>query len=156
MFVKRVIKGKFRSNLDADIVDQVEDDDDQQESSNAMIDMKLEQNLRKRRLGTEFSSDAGVVVKPGKVYKSSVQKSIESTLGSQFESRIDDGSGSSAFNHEKIMEQYINQKMGIAEPRYSSRSPQDSFYNQRITARNSHDTSTLHQFCASYKANKQR
>ena len=117
MFVKRVIKGKFRNQVDNDIADQVENEDDQSESSTAMIDMKLEQNLRKRRLGTEFSSDAAVVVKPGKVYKSSVQKSIESTLGSQFESRIDDGTGSSAFNHEKIMEQYINQKMGIAEAR---------------------------------------
>ena len=117
MFVKRVIKGKFRNQVDNDIADQVENEDDQSESSTAMIDMKLEQNLRKRRLGTEFSSDAAVVVKPGKVYKSSVQKSIESTLGSQFESRIDDGTGSSAFNHEKIMEQYVNQKMGIAEAR---------------------------------------
>ena len=117
MFIKRVIKGKFRNQVNENIIDEVESENDQLESSTAMTDMKLEQNFRKRRLGTEFSSDAAVVVKPGKVHKSSVQKSIESTLGSQFESKIDDGAGSSAFNHEKIMEQYINQKMGIAEAR---------------------------------------
>lgn len=119
MFKKRVIKGKFRSELDEPVANSIDNESDESLTTSAMIQIKLEQSTRKKRFGTEFSSDADAVVeKSEKRLKSSVQKSIEATLGSQFESRVDDGLSTSAFGHEKIMEQYINQRMGITDARY--------------------------------------
>lgn len=121
MFKKRVIKGNFRPALEEHTANGVDIESDESLTTSAMIQIKLEQSTRKKRLGTEFSSDAETVIeKTEKRFKSSVQKSIESTLGSQFESRVDDGLSTSAFGHEKIMEQYINQRMGIADARYFS------------------------------------
>ena len=65
------------------------------------------------QISSEMEAESEKII--GRKQKSSVQKSIESTLGSQFESRVDDGASSSAFNHEKIMEKYINEKMGIVD-----------------------------------------
>lgn len=114
MFKKRVIKGKFRLETDSDAPGSTQDD----EPGTAVMEMKLEQSMRKKKLGSEFSSDGSVVMeKSGVKSKSSVQKSIEATLGSQFESRVEDGL-SSTLAHEKIMEQYVNQKMGIQAVRY--------------------------------------
>jgi hypothetical protein len=119
MFKKRVIKGKFRPGIDEPTATGIDNESDESLTTSAMIQIKLEQSTRKKRFGNEFSSDADAVVeKSEKRTKSSVQKSIEATLGSQFESRVDDGSSTSAFGHEKIMEQYINQRMGIADARY--------------------------------------
>lgn len=120
MFKKRVIKGKFRSDIvDQPIVEGSYDEDGSSLCGRAVMEMKLEQSLRRKKLGNEYSSEAGgVIEKSERKFKSSVQRSIESTLGSQFESRVEDGLSSSTLAHEKIMEQYINQKMGIQDARY--------------------------------------
>ena len=107
--------------MDSDVDDLTVENTDADESSssgNAVMEMKLEQKMRKKKLGNEFSSDSSAVIdKSERKFKSSVQRSIESTLGSQFESRVEDGTTSSSQSHEKIMELYINQKMGIKEAR---------------------------------------
>lgn len=118
MFKKRIIKGKFRPELHEPVANSIDNESDESLTKSAMLQIKLEQSTRRKRLGTEFSSDADAVVeKLEKRMKSSVQKSIEATLGSQFESRSDDLS-TSAFGHEKIMEQYINERMGIVDAGY--------------------------------------
>ena len=119
MFKRRLIKGKFRSDTDEkDLIEGNTDEDGSALCGKAVFVMKLEQSLRKKRLGNEYSSEVGgVIEKSERQFKSSVQRSIESTLGSQFESRVEDGLSSSSLAHEKIMEQYINQKMGIQDAR---------------------------------------
>lgn len=119
MFKRRLIKGKFRCDTDGEDLNEGNTDEDGSAlCGKAVLEMKLEQSLRKKRLGNEYSSEGGgVIEKSERKFKSSVQKSIESTLGSQFESRIEDGLSASTLAHEKIMEQYINQKMGIQDAR---------------------------------------
>lgn len=92
-------------------------EESENESSTTVMEIKMEQKLRIKKLGLEVSSEMEAESEKfiGRKQKSSVQKSIESTLGSQFESRVEDGSSSSGFNHEKIMEKYINEKMGIID-----------------------------------------
>ena len=117
MFKKRVMKGKFRPETDVgDVADESLDADDASSSGNSLTEMKLEQQMRRKKLGNEFSSDSSAVMdRSERKFKCSVQRSIESTLGSQFESRLEDGLSSTSQSHEKIMEQYINSKMGIKE-----------------------------------------
>jgi hypothetical protein len=119
MFKKRTIKGNLRSK--SEILEEEHDHDLEEEASRlaAVMEMKLEQSMRKKKFGTEFSSENNGAVnnQNGKKMKSSVTQSIESTLGQLFDSRVDEGLPSSTSAHDKIMEQYIQQQMGIQEIR---------------------------------------
>ena len=115
---------------------QEEEDEDEEPSSsllNTVHDIKLGQKLRQKKIGAEFTSDGPATgteskskhaVKKEGASSSSSSSSSSTMLGNtQFESRIDTGlSGANPIAHEKIMEQYIKEKMGVNDESSSSNS----------------------------------
>ena len=112
MFVKkRPINRKLRRS---DNNDSNSDSDSNEVSVDfgAIADLKMEQNARKKVRGV-VSSTFQIDENSKADVKSNPKKSIESMIGSQFSSHIDNGL--SATKHEQLMEKYVQEKLGVAD-----------------------------------------
>lgn len=110
MFKKREVKGQLRKAKE----DDSEDEDATENAIDGVIgDIKARQ-LHRKKVKYDFSeipdADSGAT----KAHKpSEASKSIQAMMGSQFSVKVED---SGKFNaHEKIMEKYINEKLGLIE-----------------------------------------
>ena len=110
MFKKREAKGHIRKTEDSD------DDDDNVKEDNVkediIGDVKARQ-LQRKKIKYDFSEIPTIDSSKTKTHKpSEASKSIQAMMGSQFAIKLED---SNKFNaHEKIMEKYINEKLGLA------------------------------------------
>lgn len=116
-----------RKRVEENDDDDVEDAEQSSSLLNTVHDIKLGQKLRQKKLGAEFTSDGpatgtGTDNKSKPALNKKVASSSSTMLGNtQFESRVDTGlSGANPIAHEKIMEQYIKDKMGVSDESSSS------------------------------------
>lgn len=108
MFKKREVKGQLRKTRD-EAEDEKIDDDEKVED--IIVDIKNRQ-LQRKKVKYDFSEIPDADSGTSKVHKpSEMSKSIQAMMGSQFAVKVED---SNKFNaHEKIMEKYINEKLGL-------------------------------------------
>jgi hypothetical protein len=112
MFKKRTQKGNIRRETP-----KVDDEDDTEEiDMQALKDLKAEQNLKKKlRPGQSLESlveDEKQTSATGTKRKRG-HETIAQSMASQFSATVDNGL--SVTSHEKIMEKYIEDKLGIQQ-----------------------------------------
>ena len=111
MFKKR--NGTNKNNIRKRSVDENENDDNDMEQ---IIDIKLQQSLRNKCSGTSLED---LKIKSSSSSKSSkLDITVETVLGAQF-SVQSDSVHQTGVSHDKIMEKYIEEKLGLNDkPRY--------------------------------------
>ena len=112
MFKKREAKGHLRKAKDEDSdadADNVHDD-----TVEDIIGNVKARQLQRKKVKYDFSEIPTIDSSKTKAHKQSeASKSIQAMMGSQFAIKLED---SNKFNaHEKIMEKYINEKLGLVE-----------------------------------------
>lgn len=123
---KRPINQNLRKSDDNDS----SSDSDSNETTvdfGAIADLKMEQNARKKVRGV-ISSNLQIDEKSRIDLKSNPKRSIESMIGSQFSSHIDNGL--SATKHEQLMEKYVQEKLGVVHSSSTTKADkaEDSIY----------------------------
>lgn len=138
VFKKRSIKGQIRGALsssasmttaiinicneskgrDGDNRTNQEDDDDKGIDNRSLKDIKLEQQLRRRQIGVDAESivKASAALAMAAKIKPATKDAvgIGSAMGTQFSSRGETIGPSSSINpHEKIMQSYVDEKLGL-------------------------------------------
>ena len=108
MFKKRDIK---RENIRKS----GESSDDEEEFNRDMMNaLKVERELKKARTGISMSNASISEILKSKEGSTSVPKNIESMMKSQYTVTTDDGM-KSAVQHEKILEDYLKQRLGVPD-----------------------------------------
>ncbi len=78
-------------------------------------DTRLQQGLRGKDVGASLDTLAKkksvVAIVPGEV------KTVENVLGSQFSAQSDSGDHSTHLPHEKMMEKFIDEQLGLNKPK---------------------------------------
>ena len=109
MFKKRCSKGNIRKREE----NTSENEGDDETNLDMLQYLKAEQELRKKLKGQSLVELVDENPKATKQTKQTARHSIEDMMGSQFALRTDDAHN--FHSHEKIMEQYINEKLGLVE-----------------------------------------
>lgn len=87
-------------------------------SAESLQDIKLQQTVRARKTGSslEALSKPAVTVKEKPVANDDRGKTIESVMGTQYTTQMDYGIGSNNIPHKKLMDQYIEENLGLPKP----------------------------------------
>ena len=123
-FKKRIPKGQLRGTMAVvatsltanESKDQVVEDDVDEIATQIFLDKKMEQKLRQRQSG--LLADAETLSKPVRAKgapSSGDSKGGLRSIGAQFSSQSEGASGTSggAIAHQRIMEQYVEDKLGV-------------------------------------------
>jgi hypothetical protein len=111
VFKKRgSVAGKIRRKADND-----DEDDEQEINTERLLDIKLQQTVRQRKSGASVESLHKLSGSTGKGSGSTGEGgTIESAMGTQYTVQIDNGLQANAIPHKKLMEQFIDEKLGLA------------------------------------------
>lgn len=87
-------------------------------SSETLQDIKLQQTVRARKAGSSLEAlSKPAVATATKVSVSDESgKTIESVMGTQYTTQMDYGISANNIPHKKLMDQYIENKLGLAKP----------------------------------------
>ena len=86
-------------------------------SSETLQDIKLQQTVRARKSGSSLEALSKAAVSKEKTSVSDEGgKTIESVMGTQYTTQMDYGIQSNNIPHKKLMEQYIEEKLGLPKP----------------------------------------
>lgn len=114
IFKKRAARANSSRKRDA-----VEDEQQEEEeiSTTTLSDIKLQQTFRAKKSGSSIDSlskKATSTVANGETSMSET-RTIESVMGTQYSSQMDYGIQSNNIPHKKIMDQFIEDKLGLAK-----------------------------------------
>lgn len=86
-------------------------------SSETLQDIKLQQTVRARKSGSSLEALSKAASSKNTVTGSDEGgKTIESVMGTQYTTQMDYGIQSNNIPHKKLMEQYIEDKLGLPKP----------------------------------------
>ena len=122
LFKKKTIKGNIRKKENQETIDnnsnsnkEVIDNDNNDEIDKRLLeDIKLQQTMRNRKSGSSLNSLLSNKTKNETNMVESI-KTIESVMGTQYTSQIDYGIENNSIPHKKLMDEYINNKLGISK-----------------------------------------
>lgn len=114
IFKKRTAKASSSRKRD----DVGEDKEEEEEiSKTSLSDIKLQQTFRAKKSGSSIDSlskkSTGTVANSES--NQNETRTIESVMGTQYSSQMDYGIQSNNIPHKKIMDQFIEDKLGIAK-----------------------------------------
>lgn len=112
-FKKRAVKGNTTRRRETDSNDALEEDI----SADTLRDIKLQQTFRARKSGSSMDSLAkksSTVSSTGEA-NANETRTIESVMGTQYSSQMDYGIQSNNIPHKKLMDQFIEDKLGLTQ-----------------------------------------
>jgi hypothetical protein len=113
IFKKKNVKSSISKPLSTEITEAVKDHEDGIDKEKKPIEQLPKTVFKSRECGISFSNEAPIEVnKKEKVKEKTII--VASALKSNFSSQIDYGIGMN-IQHEKIMENYVNAKLGIVQ-----------------------------------------
>ena len=113
-FKKRSLKGNIRKREDDDVDNRVKEDESVEEIDKSRLQTVSEQQSeRKRKYGIDPTTTERKVTVSSSM---KILKPVESMIEAQFSKTIDNGVQINHNPHEKIMEAFIVEKLGIIKP----------------------------------------